>query len=1000
MKHLGLVKWFSNEKGYGVIVTPENEEIFLHQKNLALIPPEKFIASPLIFEINFDRGKNTAINAHPPSGYSDFKTIMSYLERPHIVVINERTTGTSRHGNTFTRQEENKYNVIDISLPQIFINKDPYEAISFFEQCFNENEQIKDNEEFLQFLKLFRETLKDLGGNELEEKVEQSIHYFFNNLSKKILYEVWRTDTHSRKKLERTASRELRWVEKIQSNSTFAFPEDIFYEKDIKIGISELRRIAHLNNGSIIIKNRLLSQINELIFITQLELKQLCDFIKVPKDTETRDSLKDVLSERVIQILTDPILGDIEKLSQEFKIVLETFNSQFDSVFVKSFIQSFNNYADKDLVFYLWQKNRHFEPSVEFLEIYYNKLTHDDFIKGGDEFHKGHIEKIVRSIGNIDSINAFGQFIFLMVESPIKLPYQYIESLPKGFQFSIWLNFPRRDSYENYYEAKYHTTDFILDYNIISDYILSEENLSGIIKNWQLINSIQNLYNLKTHYSKVEGFRNLTTKVKEEFIITELSKREININDFLSDLLSKIDDENGVLIFRAIWPKLIQEYQTGLEKLIELVRIANINQTTMNLIFEYIAESQPRDKRVSMWFNGKIKSIEIYDVIEEFENYPDEIQADLFRKAFTLLKSNDDRISKKFIDAFRILLSKSNINRDVRICLEAIYYLIERQSLFGENEISEIICKSVNEELAEIVQIKQLFEYCKGRTWMSLGENQKEWFVNVEGKKYSVNQNYISIGERQYWLDKENRQVEVEGTNYNFTWSSPIENSIFSKLYDRPAGITFCDAVESGLDEKVQRNFSWCCNAKCYSPCQNDHNQLEWRQYSLRDFIKLLNLPFDSDKYYRLVSVINRANRILKKLQCHSCSRLLRDVRTSEFAFYRVTVFHCTNSACVEHHKVIYLTHCLNWKCKNIIDSRISQSCPNGWYICDACNSCCSQEKINNRYNNLIENNAFDTHNSRHRKLKEQVDYELGHFEKNEKFNYQTGEKIVEAAGG
>lgn len=58
--------------------------------------------------------------------------------------------------------------------------------------------------------------------------------------------------------------------------------------------------------------------------------------------------------------------------------------------------------------------------------------------------------------------------------------------------------------------------------------------------------------------------------------------------------------------------------------------------------------------------------------------------------------------------------------------------------------------------------------------------------------------------------------------------------------------------------------------------------------------------------------------------------------------------------------KDIYLSHCLNGECEDIIDSRDSVKCKShgydgecGWYICKNCNVCCSSEKLIARKNNL-----------------------------------------------
>lgn len=54
----------------------------------------------------------------------------------------------------------------------------------------------------------------------------------------------------------------------------------------------------------------------------------------------------------------------------------------------------------------------------------------------------------------------------------------------------------------------------------------------------------------------------------------------------------------------------------------------------------------------------------------------------------------------------------------------------------------------------------------------------------------------------------------------------------------------------------------------------------------------------------------------------------------------------CQNPLCSEFNKEIYLNYCYNCK-KGIVDSRETQRCPNGRYICPSCNSCCSNSSFN-----------------------------------------------------
>lgn len=127
-------------------------------------------------------------------------------------------------------------------------------------------------------------------------------------------------------------------------------------------------------------------------------------------------------------------------------------------------------------------------------------------------------------------------------------------------------------------------------------------------------------------------------------------------------------------------------------------------------------------------------------------------------------------------------------------------------------------------------------------------------------------------------------------------------------------------------------------------------------------FCKILGLNTDSDgkdgiwvngKYLIFSSIINRANSILEHLKCRVCGEMLEPATVSNYLAHVVTSFKCTNKNCSRFDHSIYISKCFNWKCNGIIDGRDSKCCPNGWFICPECGSCCSnrifQQRINHR---------------------------------------------------
>ena len=144
--------------------------------------------------------------------------------------------------------------------------------------------------------------------------------------------------------------------------------------------------------------------------------------------------------------------------------------------------------------------------------------------------------------------------------------------------------------------------------------------------------------------------------------------------------------------------------------------------------------------------------------------------------------------------------------------------------------------------------------------------------------------------------------------------------------------------------------------------------------------------------YYQFMALINRFNRLLKKLYCQDCNHILypSDFGTSHFAAHTIVRFQCRNESCSNNDE-IYLNHCLNGKCNCIIDSRVSKRCDNGLFICDTCGSCCSHNMLERRLSNLKLTGGYI-----HDNLVKCVNEKLGHLERGEYFCYKCKSEMKE----
>lgn len=157
-------------------------------------------------------------------------------------------------------------------------------------------------------------------------------------------------------------------------------------------------------------------------------------------------------------------------------------------------------------------------------------------------------------------------------------------------------------------------------------------------------------------------------------------------------------------------------------------------------------------------------------------------------------------------------------------------------------------------------------------------------------------------------------------------------------------------------NQAIDLPFFWCRGSECFRnklELQTLEKQCNWHEYSLYHLIEILGYPklhlteagYEPDKVVRqFIPMVNKVAQKFKSLKCRKCGHLL-------FSSYRVTGFNqqnhyaCLNPSCVEYRRSVYLNFCHKCK-KGLIDSRDTVQCPNEWYICPTCLSCCTNSVI------------------------------------------------------
>lgn len=173
--------------------------------------------------------------------------------------------------------------------------------------------------------------------------------------------------------------------------------------------------------------------------------------------------------------------------------------------------------------------------------------------------------------------------------------------------------------------------------------------------------------------------------------------------------------------------------------------------------------------------------------------------------------------------------------------------------------------------------------------------------------------------------------------------------------------------------------FFWCRGKECF------HNNLanqtlieqeDWHSYTLYHMVEIIGLPklhmtaggYEPDSIVReFIALTNKAMQKFKRLKCRGCGHLI--FADKSIGFNRHNYYSCINPICPEARRRVYLSYC--YKCKKgLIDSRDTKQCPNKWYICPTCLSCCDDEQYERQAQRYILSN---------RPVPERIKRMLGH---------------------
>jgi hypothetical protein len=1084
---IGLVKWFEETKGFGVITTPDEGEIFFHISSFNKKPLNISVETAIIFSKKLDVAKNryTAENCRLVDNLKDFKIILSYLNKPSIVNVEVVVKRRGLRGNSFYKREIQSVNLMVLFITKLFKDKNEDEFTKTVIDYYNEELEKKY---FISYCELIENLLLNYIFKEKSSIILKNIYtYFGDNQNEEMLYELWKT-------------KKFKFISYVE-NKDYEIPENILRINILELTTNELMRIRKYSYSDSFFNYFEEIKFKNLEIYSYEELKKLYDFLEFINQKDNIKLKLDSLYAKKIetQLTKQAIKLNYIENNEEYKKYIKIINeipTHLNELSKNKIKESINNIilskCSEEYIAELWFNG--FIEDISFETISLTFLHNETLDKKRiDILSKLNTNEQLELLKRTATIFSY-EYSFILIEELIKKTNElrWFTIAEVNMNSIILKNKPGYDlikKYCNYIENKINDEQrydlflkgFINDipqktiekninnleqkdlYRVLKSQLDNKKKIKKILElkisasnptsyiwiyilaNEFLDNDIFNQFDNKV-YQKIEDieyfkiWKTGNAKILPENYIDEILNEDFNnykqIQNWIDKKTTTTDEINKYLF------AYLSENVAATDRLIFCKQINHIQYLLKIDIsnYEKIRNLKNNIYILVLWFLDYDERLNFEVLKKKFIYFKPDEQVKILRKLFLLkVRGEFDLTIEKLNDLTRFDLdlfkTSTEFNPDISIdistdvVIKSLLHYKENGRFYLKHELSTIIFNDLIQSNASKFKFHSYFENCLGREiaeyeWSKNGEVTKVEFGNNQfyfAIKFDYDSNLVEAVKRipyrkwnndtKVWIVPSKYEKEVlefatthrffvkfEGSNY----ANNTHLANFKRV-DPPNGIIFCEGRLANIPHKTfNKKFWWCSGQPCFNKCETIHTSDKWENYTLLDFCEILGLNTDEinkmgDKiphghYYQFVALINRFSRLFDKLNCLDCNQILypADFGTSHFAAHTIVRYQCRNVKC-SNKEEIYLNHCLNGQCNNIIDSRVSKKCKNGLFICDKCGSCCSHEMFKRRLNNLELNGGKIPHN-----LIKCVDEKLGHLERGDYYCYKCEAEMVE----
>ena len=153
---LGILKWFNEEKGFGIIATPEKLDYFLHKSNIHSVNLFPKTGDVLVFEEKIEKGKKVASSCKAVRDYEDLKIALEYLFKEDNVIIEVKVAERGYRGKIHYSTQNKHISLLKQAVFQILKDKTIDVRLDYISDYFRDNLADKPSEEQLKYFNFIK----------------------------------------------------------------------------------------------------------------------------------------------------------------------------------------------------------------------------------------------------------------------------------------------------------------------------------------------------------------------------------------------------------------------------------------------------------------------------------------------------------------------------------------------------------------------------------------------------------------------------------------------------------------------------------------------------------------------------------------------------------------------------------------------------------------------------------------------------------------------------